>query len=145
MGERFERSHDVVIQVTPAEVLDYVSNPNSWREWMPATHDMDAPDRPLQAGETFVEKWATRQGEVQLDWSVAERRDGELWVATTTTPFTGPIEARYVVSPEGGGCRYTRMIVNPDRPKMPTAEMVERMDAEAEVCLSNIKRILEAR
>jgi uncharacterized protein YndB with AHSA1/START domain len=140
----FERSHDIVIDAPPAAVLDYVSNPNSWPEWMPATHHIDAADRPLQQGEQCCEKWATRQGEVALDWSVAQRSP-TVWEARTQTPFTGPIIARYTVEATAGGARYTRTVVNPARPKAPTAEMVQRMDDEAAVCLANIKRNVEAR
>ncbi|MDH4145010.1 MAG: SRPBCC family protein [Acidimicrobiia bacterium] len=141
----FERSHDVVIGAPPEAVLDYVSNPQSWPEWMPATHEILSDDRPLRAGETFSEQWATRQGAVALAWRVTERVDGAVWVAETETPFTGPIVARYTVEPVDGGCRYTRAIVNPARPKAPTPEMIERMDAEAAQCLANIKANVEAR
>jgi uncharacterized protein YndB with AHSA1/START domain len=141
----FERSHDVVIAASPEAVLDYVSNPRSWPEWMPASHRIDCPDRPLGEGERFEERWQTRQGEVLLAWAVTRRVDGEVWQAEAHTEFTGPIVARYSVEPVDGGTRYTRAIVNPDRPKAPTPEMVERMDAEAAVCLANIKAAVESR
>jgi hypothetical protein len=142
---QFERSHDIVIDAPPAAVLAYVSNPNSWPEWMPATHHIDAPDRPLAQGEQFFEKWATRQGEVALDWAVSQRSP-TVWEARTETAFTGPIIARYTVEAvPGGGARYTRTVINPARPKAPTPEMVQRMDDEAAVCLANIKRNVEAR
>ncbi len=144
MTAPYERSHDIVIEAPPAAVLDYVSNPNTWREWMPATHHIEAADRPLQAGERFFEKWATRQAEVALEWTVVDRVDGQRWEAHTLTDFIGPIECVYAVVPVGTGCRYIRTIRNPQRPKPPTAEMLERIDAEAQVCLDNIKRITEA-
>jgi len=34
----FERSHEIFIDATPGVVLDYVSNPNSWPEWIYASH-----------------------------------------------------------------------------------------------------------
>lgn len=141
----FERAHSIDIAAPAAAVLDYVSNPQSWPEWMPATHHIDSEDRPLQAGERFYEKWHTRQGEVALDWVVSARTQPTLWEARTDTTFTGPIIARYTCEPTAEGCRYTRAIINPARPKAPTTEMVERMDAEAEICLANIKRNVEAR
>ncbi|MCP5029268.1 MAG: SRPBCC family protein [Actinomycetia bacterium] len=142
----FERAHDIEIGAPAATVLDYVSNPLSWPEWMPATHEILSDDRPLQAGEGFSERWATRKGEVGLEWRVTERIQPTLWVAETDTPFTGPIVARYEIDELGPDrCRYTRRIVNPARPKAPTDEMVERMDAEASICLANIKRVVESR
>jgi hypothetical protein len=111
---------------------------------MPATHDMDCPNRPLLAGERFLEKWVTRKGEVLLEWEVTDRDDPVLWCARTHTDFTGPIQCRYSVEPLGPErCRYTRAILNPARLKAPTTEMIERMDKEAELCLANIKRITE--
>lgn len=143
--ERFERSHDVVVEATPDEVLDYVSNPRTWPEWMPATHHIDCPDRPLQAGERFTERWGTSRGEVQLDWSVTEREDGRRWVAEADTTFLGRIVARYTTEAVAGGTRYTRTIINPARPKAPSAEVVARVDAEAATCLANIKAAVERR
>lgn len=148
MAEAFELSHDIEIEAPPAAVLDYVSNPQTWPEWMPATHHIDSPDRPMQAGEAFFEKWATRQGEVQLDWRVVDRVDPGAtgrWEAHTTTAFTGPIVCVYTVEATERGCRYTRTIGNPQRPKAPTAEMVQRMHDEAAVCLANIKAGVERR
>lgn len=142
---RFELCHSIAVAAPPATVLDYVSNPHTWREWMPATHDMTAPDRPLRPGDTFTEQWGTRKGEVTLEWRVTAHTDAEHWVAETSTSFTGLIVARYEVASLGsGGCTFTRRITNPARPKAPTAAMVSRMNAEAELCLSNIARLAAA-
>lgn len=142
---RFERFHDIVIQAEPAPVLDYVSNPNSWPEWIAASHQIESPDRPLQPGETFRERWATRTGEFTLDWLVTARQHPLLWEAQTSTPFTGVIVVRYEIEIEGQACRYRRRVTNPARPKMPTDDMVERMDEEARVSLQNIKSNVEKR
>lgn len=140
----FELATSIEIEAPAGAVLDYVSNPQSWPQWMPATHEIRSDDRPILAGETFAERWATRQGEVGLAWRVTERVEAVRWVAETETPFTGPIVCRYEVEALGEGrCRYTRRIVNPARPKAPTQEMVDRMRAEADVCLANIKRNVE--
>jgi hypothetical protein len=142
----FERHHHIVIDAPAGVVLDYVSNPQSWPEWMPATHEITSPDRPLRAGETFAERWRTRTGEVDLAWRVTARTDPTLWVAETSTSFTGPIVARYEITELGPErCRYLRRIVNPARPKPPTDEMVARIDDEAQICLDNIKAACERR
>ena len=141
----FERSHDILIDAPAKAVLDYVSNPNSWPEWIAASHEMDSPDRPLVVGDTFCEQWHTRTGPAELNWRVTECQSPHLWIAATGTDFLGPIIARYDVVSVGDQVRYTRTIQNPARAKEPTAEMLERIDAEAKVSLENIKRNVEAR
>lgn len=142
---RFERSHEIVIDAPAGDILDYVSNPNSWPEWIAASHHIDSPPRPLAAGERFRERWHTRTGEVQLEWLVTERDHPRLWVAQTHTVFTGAIIVRYEVEPAAGGCRYRRTLINPARPKAMTEEMIRRVDEEAAASLQNIKRAVEAR
>jgi polyketide cyclase/dehydrase/lipid transport protein len=145
MPHVFERSHSILVDAAPAEVLDYVANPNSWPEWIAASHQIDAPDRPLVKGERFRERWATRTGEVELNWLVSDNVPARFWVAEADTTFIGKIVARYDVEVVDGRTRYTRTIRNPARPKPPTEDMVRRIDEEAAVCLQNIKRNVEAR
>lgn len=141
----FERSHEVIIAATPSAVYDYVANPNSWPEWILASHHIDSPDRPLAAGETFHEKWATRTGEVQLDWVVRAAQPGELWVAETKAAFLGPIIVRYTFEPVSEGTRYTRTVSNPARPKPASAEIIAGVDLEARAALGRIKDNVERR
>ncbi len=142
---RFECSHEILIAAPAGDILDYVSNPNTWPEWIAASHHIDSPDRPLVAGDTFQERWHTRTGEALLDWVVTERVHARLWVAQTQTDFIGTIIVRYEVEPAAGGQRYRRTLINPARPKAPTADMIKRTDEEAAQCLLNIKRAVEAR
>jgi uncharacterized protein YndB with AHSA1/START domain len=50
----FERSHNIVIDAPAKAVFDYVTNPQSWPEWLAASHHIDSerlnPDRPPVAG-----------------------------------------------------------------------------------------------
>lgn len=142
---RFERSHDIVIAAPAAAILDYVSNPNSWPEWIAASHHIDSPDRPLEKGETFREQWATRTGEVLLDWVVTARDHPRLWEAQTRADFIGVIVVRYEVEGAPGGHCYRRTVINPARPRPPTEDMIRRVDEEAHLCLQNIRRAVEAR
>lgn len=142
----FERSHAIDIAASPGAVLDYVSNPNTWLEWMVASHHIEAEDRPLTKGDRFRELWHTRTGEVELNWSVSDSAPGAFWVGEADTAFIGRIVVRYdVEAVDGGLTRFTRTMINPARPKPPTQEMIARMDREAEICLANIKRHVEAR
>lgn len=141
----FERSHDIVIAAPPEAVLDYVSNPHSWPEWLAASHHIDGPDRPLLEGDTFREKWHIRSGEVQLEWRVTECVRGVVWQAEAMTSFIGKIVARYRCQKVDGGTKYTRTVINPARTKAPSAEQIRRMDEEAAIALRNIKANVEKR
>ncbi|MCA8927090.1 MAG: SRPBCC family protein [Alphaproteobacteria bacterium] len=141
----FERSHSIVVDAPPGAVLDYVSNPNSWPEWIQASHQITSADRPLVKGDTFREEWHTRTGGVELNWTVTDSAPARLWIGEADTTFIGKIVVRYDVEPVEGGARFTRTVCNPVRPKPPTEDMVRRIDEEAAVCLANIKRNVEAR
>ena len=69
----FERSHSIEISAPPQAVFDYVTNPQSWPEWIASSHHIDSPDRPLVTGERFHEKWHTSKP-ASLDWVVLELR-----------------------------------------------------------------------
>ncbi|MBU6269666.1 MAG: SRPBCC family protein [Betaproteobacteria bacterium] len=140
----FERSHDILIDAPPKAVFDYVSNPRSWPEWIAVSHEVDSPDRPLITGETFREKWFSRE-EIQLDWVVLKADSPRCWVARTHAGFIGPIIVRYDFEPVGQGTRYRRTVSNPARPKPPTEAMIGRIDAEAATALGNIKAQVERR
>lgn len=139
----FERSHDIVIDAPAAAVFDYVTNPQTWPEWIAVSHRVESADRPLESGETFSEQWFSRQ-EVRLEWTVLEADWPRRWVAETHADFLGPIVIRYDFEPlAGGASRFTRTVGNPARPKAPSAEVVARVDAEAATALGNIKTRVE--
>jgi uncharacterized protein YndB with AHSA1/START domain len=141
----FRRSHDIHIDAPAGAVYDYVCNPNSWPEWIMASHEMHSADRPLGAGETFREDWHTRTGPAELNWRVLESDRPRRWIAETHAAFIGPIVAQYDFVEQDGGCLYTRTLSNPARPKPPTDDMIRRIDEEAATSLANIKRRVEER
>jgi len=141
----FERSHVITIDAPQGAVLNYVSNPNSWCEWLKATHDITAENRPLITGDTFSEKWVTRTGDVTLDWVVTDHAENSFWVGETKTDFIGVIIVRYDVTRVGEQTSFKRTMINPARKKLPTSDMISRMDEEADIALLNIKKIVEQR
>ncbi|MBG04873.1 MAG: cyclase [Rhodospirillaceae bacterium] len=139
----FERSHEIFIDAAPGVVLDYVSNPNSWPEWIYASHHIESEDRPLKLGDTFRELWHTKSGEAELNWTVTEFQEARLWIGETHTPFTGTIIVRYDVESIEGRTKFTRTLINPARPKPVTEKIVQAIDTEAAESLENIKRNVE--
>jgi uncharacterized protein YndB with AHSA1/START domain len=145
MGVSFQRSHDIMIETPPSAVYDYVCNPNSWPEWLAASHHIDGEDRPLLRGETFREQWHIKRGEVRLAWTVTESDPPSAWTVEAETDFIGKIVVRYTFEAVAGGTKYTRTLRNPDRPLKPSPEQIARMDEEAMIGLQNIKRNVERR
>ena len=139
----FERSHEIFIDAAPGVVLDYVSHPNSWPEWIYASHHVESEDRPLKLGDTFRELWHTKSGEAELNWTVTEFQEARLWIGETHTPFTGTIIVRYDVEVIEGRTKFTRTLINPARPKPVTEKIVQAIDTEAAESLENIKRNVE--
>jgi Polyketide cyclase / dehydrase and lipid transport len=141
----FNRSHSILIDAPADAVLNYVTNPNSWPEWIAASHEIDSPDRPLLKGDTFREEWHTKSGPAELNWIVTDCDPPHLWIGETSTAFIGIIIVRYDVAAVGDQVRFTRTVTNPSRPKPPTQDMISRFDQEAELGLENIKRNVEAK
>ncbi len=141
----FERSHDIVINAPAKAVFDYVTNPQSWPEWLAASHQIDSENRPLETGELFHEKWHIRSGEVSLNWIVRAAVSPKLWIVQAETDFIGPIVVQYTCEDVNGGTKFTRTLRNPARKKPPTDEQIAAMDIEAGVGLGNIKANVEKR
>lgn len=141
----FERSHSIVIDAPAKAVFDYVTNPQSWPEWLAASHHIDSENRPLDTGEVFREKWHIRSGEVSLSWIVRACVSPKLWIVQAETDFIGPIVIQYTCEEAGGRTTFTRMVRNPARPKPPTDDQLARIDDDAAVGLQNIKANVEKR
>ncbi|MDF1854030.1 SRPBCC family protein [Pseudooceanicola sp.] len=140
----FQRSHSIVIATAPTAVFDYVTNPKTWPKWLSSSHEIDCDDRPMRFGDTFHEHWSTRTAPVDLDWLVIACEPPHLWMGIAQTDFMGPIVLHYTFDDVPGGTRFTRMMRNPARPKLPTDDLLARIDAESNEGLANIKRLLEA-
>ena len=141
----FKHSNSIVIAAPAEKIFDYVTNPKSWPEWLPSSHEIDCDNRPMGFGDTFHEHWSTRSGRVDLDWVVIACERPSLWIGLTNTSFIGPVVVHYGLEPADGGTRFTRIVRNPQRPRAATEDQVRRIDEEAKLGLANIKRNVEGR
>lgn len=141
----FKHSNSIVIAAPAEKIFDYVTNPKSWPEWLPSSHEIDCDNRPMGFGDTFHEHWSTRSGRVDLDWVVIACERPSLWIGLTNTSFIGPVVVHYSLEPADGGTRFTRIVRNPQRPRAATEDHVRRIDDEAKLGLANIKKNVEGR
>jgi len=139
-----QTTSEIVIDAPPAAIMEVIADLASYPEWIAVSHQVECADRPLGAGETFREKWFSRE-EIELAWTVLQADRPRRWVARTQAAFLGPIEVQYDFTNEGTGTRYRRTVRNPARPKPPTEAMIARIDAEAATALANIKARVESR
>ena len=139
----FEHTNDIVVAAPAEKIFDYVTNPKSWPEWLPSSHQIDCEDRPMRFGDTFHEHWSTRTGRVDLDWVVIACDRPRLWIGLTYTTFIGLIVVQYNCDDVSGGTRFIRTVRNPQRPKAATEDQVRRMDEEAVLGLENIRKKVE--
>lgn len=141
----FERSHNIIVDAPAKAVFNYVTNPQSWPEWLAASHHIDSENRPLDTGEVFSEKWHIRSGEISLSWIVRACVSPKLWIVQAETDFIGPIVIQYTCEEADGRTTFTRTVRNPTRPKPPTDDQLTRIDDEAAIGLKNIKANVEKR
>ena len=141
----FKHSNSIVIAAPAEKIFDYVTNPKSWPEWLPSSHEIDCDNRPMGFGDTFHEHWSTRSGRVDLDWVVIACERPSLWIGLTQTTFIGPVVVQYSLEPVDGGTRFTRTVRNPQRPRAATDDQVRRIDEEAKLGLANIRKNVEGR
>ncbi len=145
MTVSFIHKNDIHIDAPPEAVYDYVCDPNSWPEWLAASHAIQSPRRALHKGETFEEQWHIRRGEITMSWLVTEGDRPNAWTVEAETSFIGRIVIRYTFVPEAGGTRYGRSLSNPARAALPSAQQLAQIDEDARIGLANIKRIVEQR
>ena len=131
MSNSFERRHDILIDAPPEAVYDYVCNPNSWPEWLAASHHIDSADRALDAGEGFREQWHIRRGEVVLDWKVTESDRPNAWTVRAETDFIGPSSfatpsSGSATPPDIQGISTTHAVPRPPAPSRSSASTKRR-------------------
>jgi len=54
-GNETMLTNEIFIAATPQQVFDYVSRPDLWHEWHPASTSAELPRVPLQVGDAFRE------------------------------------------------------------------------------------------
>ena len=141
----FKHSNSIVIAAPAEKIFDYVTNPKSWPEWLPSSHEIECDNRPMGFGDTFHEHWSTRSGRVDLDWVVIACERPSLWIGLTNTSFIGPVVVQYSLEAVEVGTRFTRIVRNPQRPRAATEDQVRRIDEEAILGLANIRKNVEGR
>ena len=138
------------IRRTQAEVFDYVTTPDNWRQWHPSTIAVtgDA-SHPLDVGERCSEEFVVAGRRGVTDWTVLRRERPSLWVIEARPPTGAHALITYELAPEGDGTIFTRTLEytmpNAFLRVMDVLIIRHRVTRESERAVSNLKARLEER
>ncbi|MEQ5837320.1 SRPBCC family protein [Marinobacter sp. NFXS9] len=137
-----ENINSMVFQAPIQEVYNYVSKPNLWHEWHPASLGADSSsDKDLAVGEHFKEQIRLYGKEVEMDYKVVIARPPyEFKTAFVSPMIDGSIH--YQLEEVDGGTHFTRTL-NYSIEKYLTS-LQEQMQQASGVALSNLKERLES-
>ncbi len=105
--------NEVVIQTTPETVFNYVSRPDLWHEWHPASRSAVLPRTPLQIGDHFDEVIAVNYPFISVKratrYRVTKSEPGKVWeVQGSSTLFD--LTIHYDFYPQDGGTLFRRTL-----------------------------------
>jgi uncharacterized protein YndB with AHSA1/START domain len=101
--------HTAEFTAPPAQVFDFVTNPAQWHRWHPATHAVrGVEDRPLQRGETVIERIKAAHREFDAEWTVVACDPPALWQLETSTPLGASVLTYRLRPTASGGTHFER-------------------------------------
>lgn len=105
-----QNTNDVIIDAPIEKVYDYVSQPDRWHEWHPASLSADTGTaKPLKKGDTFSEKIRIYGQETQMSYEVLIASPPHEFKTAFTSPLIdGTIH--YTLEKNGDGTRFKRTL-----------------------------------
>jgi len=105
--------NEIVIQCTAETLFDYVSRPDLWHEWHPASESAVLPRTPLQIGDHFDEVIAVKYPFISVKrathYRVAHSEAGKTWeVQGSSTLFD--LTIHYDFYPQDGATLFRRTL-----------------------------------
>ncbi|MFJ4292314.1 SRPBCC family protein [Cupriavidus sp. NPDC089707] len=86
-ADRTSIHDEVVIARTPAEVFDYISTPQHWPAWYPASGAVaGATDHPLGLGERVAESFVAGERSAVVIWTVTISQRPRIWAIAGEVP-----------------------------------------------------------
>ncbi len=138
----------VKIERLPAVVFDFVSTPENWPLWHPASLAVEGgAGRGLRAGESVTEVFRILWQTGRTQWRVVRCKAMHTWKISAATP-EGEATITYRLIAEGAHTRFIRMLHYRARSRLWriadrlfAARAMERQSAQS---LRNLKRVIES-
>lgn len=143
-------TNEIFIAVKPRIVFDYVTRPDLWHEWHPASTSAKLPRVPLHEGDDFDEiitlAYPLFTVQQQTHYRVAlSRRADAFEVRGSSSLFD--LVIHYDLEAQGGGTRFLRTLTYDVKGPLHLFEPLvvrPRIAQQSDIALKNLKKNLEA-
>ncbi|AFM13665.1 SRPBCC family protein [Turneriella parva] len=143
-------TNEILIAAPPEKVFDYVSRPDLWHEWHPASKSAVLPRVPLQRGDAFGEIITVTYPFIKIsrktEYRVTLSERAKVWeVQGSSSLFS--LTIHYDFFSEGATTRFRRTLTYRVQGLLGWFEPVvvrPKMRRQSAFALSNLKRKLEA-
>ncbi len=143
-------TNEILIAAPPKKVFDYVSRPDLWHEWHPASKSAVLPRVPLQTGDAFGEIITVTYSFVkisrQTEYRVTLSNRATTWEVQGSSSLFD-LTIHYDFYPEGKLTRFRRTLTYRVRGLLGLFEPVvvrPKMKRQSALALANLKRKLES-
>lgn len=142
--------NDILIAARPEKVFDYVSRPDLWHEWHPASKSAVLPRVPLQKGDAFGEIITVTYPFIKIsrktEYRVTLSERAKVWEVRGSSSLFD-LTIHYDFFAEGAATRFCRTLTYDVKGLLGWFEPVvvrPKMRRQSAFALANLKRKLEA-
>lgn len=144
-------THEINISVSPRAVFDYVSRPDLWHEWHPASTSAVLPRVPLQSGDQFQEVITVRYPFIsvqrQTAYTVTISQPAKTWEVQGKSSLFD-LTIHYDFLPNGETTLFRRTLTYFVHGALGLFEPIivrPKISSQSIKALANLKRLLESR
>lgn len=143
-------TNEILIAAPPEKVFDYVSRPDLWHEWHPASQSAVLPRVPLQTGDAFGEIITVTYPFVKISRQTEYRVTASSRAATWEVQGSSSLfdlTIHYDFYPKGKATRFRRTLTYNVRGFLGLLEPLvvrPKMKRQSALALANLKQKLEA-
>ncbi|MBN8222455.1 MAG: SRPBCC family protein [Spirochaetes bacterium] len=151
IGRPIQNYDAVEIGISPAAVFEYVTRPDLWHEWHPASTSAVLPRVPLRAGDAFHEMITISYPFMRIrratDYTVTVSEPNSVWeVRGKSTLFD--LVIHYEFKPQGETTLFERTLTYQVKGLLAYFEPIlvrPKIRGQSALALRNLKKLLESR
>lgn len=145
VGKPVRNFDSIEIAAPPLKVFEYVTRPDLWHEWHPASTSAELPRIPLQVGDAFREIITVRYPLIsikrQTEYSVVLSEPGKVWEVRGISSLFN-LTIHYEFKPQGSGTLFERTLTYEVKGTLAYFEPVivrPKIRRQSKIALQNLK------